>query len=191
MHGGDVSIGSYGQRPAVSVCSRSRSRSRGFTYIAVLVALLLLSLAANGVMSSVSQQAQREREAELLRIGQAYVQAIGRYYEASPGSVKGWPQKLEDLLDDQRTVSIQRHLRTVYPDPMTRQADWDLLRTTDGGIKGLRSRSARAPIRTGTVVLDQLTLAPASRYSDWTFEYQPAQAPLTPMAPLTAGAKPP
>lgn len=145
---------------------------QGFTYLAVLLALVLLGLATNGVMSSVSQQAQREREAELLRTGQTYIQAIAAFYEASPGSVKRWPLKLEDLLDDHRQVTIQRHLREIYPDPITRQADWVLIRTSDGGIRGLRSRSDHAPLRTGAVALDSITLLPASRYSDWEFVYQ-------------------
>jgi type II secretory pathway pseudopilin PulG len=48
----------------------------GFTYIAVLVAMVILSLATQSVVHVVAQQAQRDREAELLRIGQLYQQAI-------------------------------------------------------------------------------------------------------------------
>lgn len=173
MHSGD----GYTCTRVGSHATSERRSVQGFTYLAVLVALMMLSLAANGVMTYVSQQAQREREAELLQIGQTYVQAIGAYYEASPGSVKRWPPTLEDLLDDRRSVSIKRHLRMVYPDPMTRQTDWDVVRAADGGIRGLRSRSDLAPIRSGTIALDQITLAPANRYSDWNFEYQPVQIP--------------
>ena len=58
--------------PATEATMRSGKRlhgQRGFAYVAVLLALVLLGLTTNGVMSSVSQQAQREREAELLRTG--------------------------------------------------------------------------------------------------------------------------
>jgi len=144
----------------------------GFTYIAVLVALLMMSLATQGVLTYVSQQSQREREADLLRIGQAYVQAIGAYYEATPGSVKRWPKTLEDLLEDRRLVSIRRHLREIYPDPITRLPDWNLLRARDGGIEGLRSRSELTPIRSGAMDLGNVKLEAASRYADWQFVYQ-------------------
>jgi type II secretory pathway pseudopilin PulG len=149
-------------------------RQRGFTYIAVLVAMLMLSLATQGVMTYVSHQAQREREADLLRIGQTYAKAIGAYYQATPGSVKRWPAELEDLLEDRRLVAVVRHMREVYPDPIARTARWDLIRAPDGGIAGVRSISTQAPIRMGEVVLDGMTLPPATRYADWDFVYVPA-----------------
>ncbi|OGB31669.1 MAG: hypothetical protein A3F78_11920 [Burkholderiales bacterium RIFCSPLOWO2_12_FULL_61_40] len=165
---------------------------RGFTYIAVLVAMLMLSLATQGVMTYVSQQAQREREAALLRIGHLYVQAIGAYFEATPGSVKRWPRSLEDLLEDRRLVSIQRHIREVYPDPFTRLPDWEPIAGAGGGISGVRSRSEAAPLRTGLVEFDGLTLGPAGRYADWQFVYQPtvAASPAPSPAPVPKG-KPP
>jgi type II secretory pathway pseudopilin PulG len=112
---------------------------RGFTYAAVLVAMLVLALATQGVMTFVSQQVQRERESDLLRIGQTYAAAIGAFYEASPGNVKSWPKSLEDLIEDKRFVSVRRHLREVYPDPITRSSNWGLTAT-------LRSRRSVTPL---------------------------------------------
>lgn len=146
-------------------------RQQGFTYIAVLVALLMLSLATQGVMTYVSQQAQRERETDLLRVGQTYAKAIGAYYQATPGTVKRWPADLQDLLEDRRLVAVVRHMRELYPDPITRTFNWDLIRAPDGGIAGVRSISTLAPIRMGAVELDGMTLPPASRYADWDFVY--------------------
>ncbi|RFO98333.1 hypothetical protein DIC66_00040 [Rhodoferax lacus] len=163
-----------------------KSVQQGFTYIAVLAALALLALASSGVMRYVSQQAQREREQDLLQTGRYFVQAIGDFYAASPGSVKKLPQKLEDLLDDKRQVGIRRYLREVYRDPTTGKPDWDLIRDADGGIRGVRSSNAQAPIRTGPVVLDTLpaiTLQAAAHYSDWVFAFYPAQATQSPGAP--------
>jgi type II secretory pathway pseudopilin PulG len=149
-------------------------RQAGFTYIAVLLAMLLLALSTQGVMTYVSQQAQRDRETELLRIGYAYAQAIGAYYEATPGSVKRWPRQLDDLIEDRRLVSIRRYLRELYPDPVTRLPNWELVNAPDGGIAGVRSRSEAAPLRDSAIELDGVTLTPATRYSDWQFVYQPA-----------------
>lgn len=150
-----------------------RSHQRGFTLLAVMVAMLLLALASNSVLTVVSQQALREREAELLRIGQLYAQAIGAYYEGSTGSVKIWPRALEDLVEDPRYLGYQRHLRQLYADPMTRSTNWGLVIAADGGIAGVHSRSEATPIRTAAIELGALTLAPARRYADWQFVYVP------------------
>lgn len=153
---------------------------RGFTYLALLVMLLFIGLSSQGVMQVVSQQAQREREDSLLRIGQAYARAIGAYYEATPGTIKRWPRDLDDLLEDRRLVSVRRHLRERYPDPITRLNDWDLIRAADGGIQGISSRSEQAPIRQRSVLLDGpegWELPAASQYRQWQFMYVPSLAP--------------
>lgn len=149
---------------------------------AVLAALLVLALATQSVMSYVSQQDLREREADLLRIGQAYAQAIGAYYESSPGNLKRWPRTLEDLTDDKRFVGIRRHIREVYPDPMTRSANWGIVMSDDGGIAGVHSLSTAQPIRSASLELDTLSLPAAGRYADWEFVYRP---PLLQAAPAT------
>ena len=167
---------------------RVLSRQSGFTYIAVLLAMLLLALSTQGVMTYVSQQAQREREADLLRIGVAYARAIGAYYEATPGSVKRWPRQLSDLIEDRRLVSTRRYLRELYPDPITRLPNWELIKAPDGGIAGVRSRSEAVPLRDSSIDLDGVTLAPAARYSDWQFVYEPAP-PAGPSVGRVAPAK--
>ncbi|WP_294772612.1 type II secretion system protein [uncultured Rhodoferax sp.] len=156
----------------------------GFTYVAVLAALLLVSLGTQGVMFVASQQAQREREDVLLNIGTTYARAIGSYYRATPGSVKRWPASLEELLEDKRLLQVHRHIRELYPDPMTRSMDWELVPAPEGGIQGIRSRSSKAPLRTGPVAMDEFLLPAATRYADWTFIYRPEMAP-----PTSAAAK--
>lgn len=163
----------------------------GFTFIAVLAAMMMLALGTQGVMTYVSQQAQREREAELLRIGETYAKAIGAYYESTPGSIKQWPRKLEDLLEDRRLVTIQRHMRETYPDPITRSTSWGVVAAPDGGITGVYSPSTATPIRTGSIELSSLTLPPARRYADWQFVYAPppTQPPAMPDAPNKGGQR--
>lgn len=152
------------------------STQRGFTLLAVIAAMLLLALASQKVMVVLSQQAQREREAELLHIGAAFAQAIGTYYESSPGTVKRWPANLSDLVDDKRFVGIRRHVRQVYADPVTRTEAWGLVKASDGGIAGVYSLSDATPIRAGAQQVGNLYLPAASRYADWQFVYQPATA---------------
>lgn len=163
-------------------------KQQGFAYIAVLAALLLVSLGTQGVMSSVSQQAQREREETLLLTGMAYARAIGSYYRATPGSVKRWPASLEELMEDKRLLQLQRHLRELYPDPITRDFNWELVMAPEGGIQGVRSRSQAAPLRTGSVEIDEFAWPPAQRYADWAFVYRPEMAP--PPVQAGSGARP-
>lgn len=157
-----------------------QQQQQGFTFLAVLAALFILALGTQGVMTYVSQQAQRERELDLLRIGQAYAEAIGAYYESSPGRIKQWPRNLEDLLEDRRVVTIKRHIRELYPDPITRAPDWGLVIAADGGISGVHSRSEATPLRTVAIEVGAMTLPPAARYADWQFVYTPAPATSVP-----------
>jgi type II secretory pathway pseudopilin PulG len=149
-------------------------RQRGFTLVAALAALFLLALVTQKLMTVVSQQAQREREAELLRMGAAYVAAIGAYYERSPGSVKRWPPSLDALTDDRRFVTLQRHMRKLYADPMMRGGEWGVVPAPDGGVAGVYSQSDERPIRAAGEAIHALGLTEAQRYSDWKFVYQPA-----------------
>jgi type II secretory pathway pseudopilin PulG len=146
-----------------------RSGERGFTYVWVmaLVAVLGIGLAAIGPLWS--DDARRERERELLRIGQLYAQAIARYYQASPGSVKRYPPSLESLVLDTRFVGTMRHLRKLYADPVDPSRPWGVVRAPDGGVRGVHSQSDKAPLRTEALDLG-ITLLPAARtYSDWQF----------------------
>ena len=67
---------------------RSGERTaRGFTYVWMLAALVIFSIGLAVVGPLWADQAKREREQDLLRVGQLYAQAIASYYAASPGSL--------------------------------------------------------------------------------------------------------
>ena len=93
---------------------------RGFTYVGLLLAVALagVALAAAGMLWSTT--AKRDKEAELLFVGDQFRRAIGSYYEGTPGA-KRYPQRLADLLEDKRLAITRRHLRRIYADPMTGQ----------------------------------------------------------------------
>lgn len=139
-------------------------RQSGVTYV---IALFLVSavgtgLALTGVIWSHANQ--REKEAELIWIGNQFKQAIGMYYQRSPGSIKRYPEKLDDLLEDRRYLSMQRHLRKIYIDPMTMNANWGVVPAPGGGIMGVQSLSNGRPIR---------TVDKGASYADWQFVYEP------------------
>ncbi len=150
-----------------------RPGERGFVYLWVmaLVAALAVGLAATGPLWT--QEAQREREDELLRVGKLYAEAIARYYLSSPGNVKRYPSSLDELLLDTRFVGTVRHIRALYADPVVGNSPWGLLRAPDGGIRGVYSQSTVPPLRTVPVDLGVALLAPATRYADWQFAPRP------------------
>jgi type II secretory pathway pseudopilin PulG len=158
---------------------------RGFTYLAVLITVATMggALAAAGQLSS--HAAQREKEAELLFIGEQYRQAIASYYERSPGGAKRYPQRLEDMLEDKRMPVVRRHLRKLYADPVTGQP-MATMEAPGGGIMGVFSPSEAAPVKTGNFSKRDGDLADAASYAQWKFFYQPeALKPIPGDAPST------
>jgi type II secretory pathway pseudopilin PulG len=147
----------------------------GVTYLALLflVALMGVVLGATGIVWKTAQQ--REKERELLFIGDQFRKAILLYYEKTPGAKKQYPKSLNDLLKDDRFASPQRHLRKIYFDPMTRKTEWGLAVAPDGGIMGVYSLSNEPPIKTGNFSLANQSFEGKTKYSEWQFIHQATQ----------------
>jgi len=152
---------------------RRPTQQRGFTYVMLLVAIALVGAALAALGPMWAEQAQREREQELLRVGELYARAIQTYRESSPGSLKRYPTTLGDLLLDTRFVGTRRHLRRLYADPLDPQRPWGLVRAADGGVAGVYSLDPRQPWRRNLLVNDVLELPAATRYDDWKFTPKP------------------
>jgi type II secretory pathway pseudopilin PulG len=161
-------------------------RQGGFTLAGVLLltAVLGAGMAAYGEMTSHARQ--REREQELLFVGNQFRQAIAAYYERTPGVAKRFPQKLEDLLQDQRYPVPRRHLRRIYADPISGKREWGLIQAPEGGIMGVYSLSEAQPIKTGNFPPRDRALGEVGRYSDWSFSYVPAPPAAAVPAPRAA-----
>jgi type II secretory pathway pseudopilin PulG len=112
-------------------------------------------------------QVQREREAELLFVGEQFQRAIGSYFERSPEAAKTYPKILEDLLEDRRSGSVARHLRKIFVDPMTGKAQWGLVTQPDGRVVGVFSLSSTPVIRTAN--LPEGLAVKGETHSDWKF----------------------
>ena len=151
-----------------------RCRPQGFTYLTVLfiVAILIGGLALVGEVWETS--AKREKEADLLFVGNQYRRAIERYVLAGKAQ---YPRTLEDLLQDARQPSTQRYLRKLYPDPMTGKSEWGFVKGPDGGIGGVYSLSEERPLKIAGFKLRDASLEGAQKYSDWKFSYTPAAQP--------------
>lgn len=148
-------------------------RQRGFTYLGLLFAVVLagVALAAIGVVWSMERQ--RERERELLFVGERFREAIASYYERSPGLVKRYPAKLDELLKDGRFLTVRRHLTQVYRDPMTGTRNWGLIPAPEGGIMGVHSSSTSAPIKRAGFPSEFSEFEGKSSYAEWRFVYRP------------------
>jgi len=148
-------------------------RCDGLTYLTILfvVAIMGGGLALAGEVWHTA--AQREKEAELLHIGNEYRKAIERYYLAGP---RQYPRNLSDLLTDPRQPGTVRHLRRTYPDPITGAPDWGLVKAPDGGVAGVYSLSEERPLKNvGFRLLDK-GFEGAVTYANWKFIATP-QAP--------------
>ena len=149
-------------------------QQRGFTYIAILLAIALHG-AVMAVAGSVWHIAQkRERERELLFIGEQFRSAIRAYAQSGPGTAGQLPRTLDDLLLDPRFPRNKRHLRKVFVDPMTWKAEWGLVKTPDGSaILGVYSLSEETPLKKADFQPADRAFEGATRYSDWKFVYKP------------------
>jgi type II secretory pathway pseudopilin PulG len=140
---------------------------RGIGYL-----MALFAVAALGLLAAVAGQvwhstAQRMREADLLFAGQQYRQALDSYFASKAGGAQQYPARLEDLLDDRRSQTTLRHLRRLYPDPMTGQADWVLVKAGER-IVGLHSRSQARSFKRHFEGADA-ELNGTERYNEWLF----------------------
>lgn len=156
------------------------ARARGYTYLGVLFLLALVGLSLAGAAGVASLSARRAQEAELLWVGGQYARALRAYAQATPGGL-AYPQRLDELLEDRRGPALQRHLRRLYPDPLSGRVDWSLLRLRDGGIVGVASPSREAPLRRAHFPAAREGFEDARRYADWWFvaerEFAPARLP--------------
>jgi type II secretory pathway pseudopilin PulG len=145
---------------------------RGFTYIGMLliVAVMGTGLAAFGQLYS--QAAQREKERELLFIGNQFRDAIAGYYNKSPGN-KVYPKTLDQLLEDKRSPVPQHHLRKLFRDPITGSTEWGLVEAPGGGFMGVYSRSEETPIKSANFSTKDQAFEGAEHYTKWMFAYSP------------------
>lgn len=93
----------------------------GFVYLWALFSVVLAGIVMAGAGQVWQAKSQRDKEAELMFIGEEFRKAIMSYHNSSN---KQYPSSLEDLLKDERSPNIKRHLRKIYVDPITNTAEW-------------------------------------------------------------------
>src|SRR3954467_5106936 len=142
---------------------------QGFTYLGLLFAIAFagVGLALAGVVWHTA--AKRAKEEQLLFAGGAIRDAIVDYYRRSPGGMREYPRTLQDLTEDRRYITMERHLRKIYADPITGKREWGLIRNADGHIVGVHSPSRAAPLKQENFRDAFASFAQAEHYSDWRF----------------------
>lgn len=147
--------------------------SHGFVLIGLFMLVLLSGLVMSEAAERWQTQVLREREQELIRVGLAYRDAIGRYYNQTPGVVKIFPPTLEALQEDTRFPTTRRHLRKPYLDPITQREGWGIVEAPSGGIMGVYSLSDKPPFKTKGYRGELQHLNDKRYYGEWYFVYLP------------------
>ena len=140
----------------------------GFTYVWLLLAVAFMAAGLAAIAEVATTALRRDKEAELLFVGDQFARAIALYRASSPGAQQ-YPQRLEDLLADKRVPNVRRHLRRIYPDPMTGSAEWGVVRGPGGGITAVYSRSTARPLKTANFPKGYEAFASAESYAEWRF----------------------
>ena len=149
-------------------------KQKGFTYLGMLIIVAVMGAGLAAFGQIYSHAAQRDKEVELLFVGEQYREAIASYYRKSPGA-SAYPKKLEDLVEDKRFPMPVRHLRRIYADPMTGGKEWGLVEAPGGaGIMGVHSVSEEKPIKSANFSTKQQEFETAESYKAWRFVYSPA-----------------
>lgn len=154
----------------------------GFTYLWLLLVVALMGLGFASALELHQSTVRREKEKQLLWIGRQFVSALESYRHSS--GIKGaipqatafakpfepvqYPATLEELLKDPRFPGVKRHLRAIYTDPLTGNAEWGLLRR-NGRIVGVHSLSGLRPIKRAGFESGQEIFQDAEHYSSWVF----------------------
>ena len=141
----------------------------------LMLALFLLGLVAVSLAAAVlleNTQSRREKEMQLLFVGDQYRRAIREYYLMSPGKPV-LPTSVNDLLQDRRYPNVVRHLREAYVDPLSGKP-LELIRDPfSQGIEGIASRAPGEPLKQDGFTPEDSSFKKSVSYSDWRFVFEP------------------
>jgi hypothetical protein len=152
----------------------------GFTYLALLWWVAITGAALGALGDYWSTTLLREKEAELIFIGEQYQQALERY-----GATGLFPKRLEQLLGDESSKLPRRYLRKMFIDPMTGNERWGTVTLSDGQIIGVYSLSDKQPMKVAGFSERNSNFKNKKRYSEWQFIASNARQSFRP-SPTTA-----
>ena len=163
-------------------------RQRGFIYMALVVFFGIFAIFAASAMITGGMLQRNNAEDELLFVGAEFRNAIKSYYEASPDKPQ-YPPGLVDLISDPRfPAGTKRHLRQIYPDPLTGRPAWGTVSAPGGGIMGVYSLSPAKAVKLFGFPPEFKSFEGKGRISEWVFTYVAPEIPLA--APAVADTPP-
>lgn len=143
--------------------------SAGFTYIAMLIFIAIISVVLASIGEVWHMAVQREKENELLFVGNQFRRALDQYSRTSVPGVNRFPMSLDDLLQDPRFPNTKRHLRKIFMDPITGTTNWGLYKGPSGEIMGVYSLSENEPVKKHNFNLANASFDDKKKYSEWIF----------------------
>lgn len=158
-----------------------QAREIGAAYLMLLLTILVMGIGLVAVSEVWHTTLRREKELELLFIGDQYRQSLRLYFTQTPsGNALRYPLKLEDLLKDPRVPGTKRYLRKIFADPITGDTKWGLILGPNGGIVGVHSMSQEQPIKTANFSMENKAFENMKHYSDWVFLVGSTQVVISP-----------
>ncbi|HEV3019391.1 MAG TPA: type II secretion system protein [Burkholderiaceae bacterium] len=167
--------------PLKNDCARP---ARGLVLLALLIMLVLVGVGALGAAEVWSTTLKRERETELLFVGEQYRRAIQSYWKMSPGR-RAYPPSIDVLLTDNRFPNPVHHLRRVYRDPMTESGEFEPILQSNA-LMGIHSVSTDAPIKQANFAAPYKQFEKAESYAQWQFVFLPPGAQMLGTTPANA-----
>ena len=154
----------------------------GFTYLGMIILVTVIGLVGAATLKIDALLRRVHAEEELLFVGTAFADALTSYAAATPQGQPTQPPGMQDLLRDQRSPAIRRHLRKVFIDPMTGTTDWGIVWLGDHkGILAVYSKSAVQPLKIANFDARLVGFEGRQHIYDWRFVAS-GPAPLVPAA---------
>jgi type II secretory pathway pseudopilin PulG len=150
---------------------------QGFAYIWALMLVLIMGIYLGQVGEAWHNRIQRNKEEELMRVGNEIRIAIKQYSEQGTEGGAQYPKNIKDLVQDPRVPFPRRYLRKAYKDPMTGE-DWSYISGPGGGFMGVQSKSTAKPLKTDNFPTEYTSFKEAKAYQDWRFAHWPNQGGL-------------
>lgn len=149
----------------------TQAANRGFILLGMLCLLVISGYILTQASAKWSDVVKREREQELLKVGDTIRKSIGSYYNATPGVVKQYPPTLEALVYDNRFPTPKRHIRKLYIDPVTQREGWGIVVAPNGGVMGVNSLSGEKPFKQKNFRPIYQDFEDKDYYGEWYFVY--------------------
>jgi type II secretory pathway pseudopilin PulG len=149
---------------------RSLRSNAGFTYVGLIVLVTIIGLVGAATLKVDALLRRAAAEQELLETGAAFSAALKSYADATPRGQPTYPPSLQELLKDPRFPGIRRHLRKIFPDPVTGRAEWGIVYAAgQSGVLAVYSLSQAQPLKLANFDARFQNFENREHISDWKF----------------------